>query len=330
MSYTNIVSRKFSRIPYLLKLLSIVFVFLFLFGTLIHLIEPDTFPKITDGIWWVIVTIATVGYGDYAPKTLVGRIIGTILILTGVGILTSYFASIAKVAISKEEQFLNGTKTFNGSNHYIIVGWNERSKTIIEEIHERRHEQAIVLIDNTLRQHPLPRTNIHFVHGRATVDDVLLKANIREASLVLITTDFKQNEMQTDMFSILTLLAVKGLNPNVYCLVEILTQEQKENARRAGADGLVETNKFASEYILHFLLSGHAVEIQGEWFGIHIAELAMQHEWAHLTFQQLSNLLLEQDILLIGIMRGGKRRFKPPAHTPLQANDSLLIMAESY
>lgn len=330
MSHSNSINRKFSRIPYLLKLLSIIFGFLLLFGTLIHLVEPHTFPKITDGIWWVIVTISTIGYGDYAPKTLVGRLIGTVLILTGAGIITSYFASIAKVAISKEEQFLKGTKTFNGSNHYIIVGWNERSKTIIEEIHERRHEQAIVLIDNTLREHPLPRTNIHFVQGRAAVDDVLLKANIREASLVLITTDFKQNEMQTDMFSILTLLAVKGLNPNVYCLVEILTEEQKENARRAGADGLVETNKFASEYILHFLLSGQTVEIQGEWFGIHIAELAMQHEWTQLTFQQLSNILLEKDILLIGIMSGGKRKLKPPAHTPLQASDSLLIMAESY
>ena len=81
---------------------------------------------------------------------------------------------------------------------------------------------------------------------------------------MLITTDYRQNEFQTDMFSILTLLAVKGLNPNVYCLVEILTKEQKENAKRAGADGLVETNKFASEYMLHYLLSGQAVEFQGE------------------------------------------------------------------
>ena len=73
----------------------------------------------------------------------------------------------------------------------------------------------IVLIDSTLKEHPLPRTNIHFVQGRATVDSVLLKANVKEAALVLITTDYNQNEFQTDMFSILTLLAVKGLNPNI-------------------------------------------------------------------------------------------------------------------
>ena len=104
-----------------------------------------------------------------------------------------------------EEQLMEGAKEYSGKGHYIIVGWNERSKEIIEEIHERKHERAIVLIDSTLKEHPLPRTNIHFVHGRATIDSVLLKANIKEAALVLITTDYHQNEYQSDMFSILTL-----------------------------------------------------------------------------------------------------------------------------
>lgn len=92
------------------------------------------------------------------------------------------------------------------------------------------------------------------------IDSVLQKANIKQAIRVLITADLKQDELQTDMFSILTLLAVKGLNPHVYCLVEILTHEQKENALRAGADGIVETNKFASEYMQDCLSKGIITE----------------------------------------------------------------------
>ena len=133
------------------------------------------------GIWWAVVTISTVGYGDYSPTTLLGRFIGSVLILTGAGIVTSYFASISKATITTEQQLLKGTKEYSGKGHYIIVGWNERSKEIIEEIHERKHELNIVLIDSTLKEHPLPRTNIHFVQGRATVDSVLLKANVKEA-----------------------------------------------------------------------------------------------------------------------------------------------------
>ena len=56
----------------------------------------------------------------------------------------------------------------------------------------------------------------------------------------------------------------------------------------------------------------------------------MKHEWTKYTFQQLSSMLLEQEILLIGIIREGERRFKPPAKTQLQAGDSLLIIAESF
>ncbi len=320
----------YSRIPRIMKLLSMIIAFLLLFGLLIHFIEPKTFPTIHEGVWWAVVTISTVGYGDYSPSTVLGRFIGSVLILTGAGVVTSYFASISKATVTNEQQLLKGTKAFHGTGHYIIIGWNERSKEIIQELHERKHELNIVLIDSTLKEHPLPRTNIHFVHGRATVDAVLLKANVKAASLVLITTDYRQNEFQTDMFSILTLLAVKGLNPNVYCLVEILTNEQKENARRAGADGLVETNKFASEYMLHYLLSGQAVEFQGEEADFHIAKLTMKHEWTKCTFQQLSSMLLEQEILLVGIIREGERRFKPPATTQLQASDSLLIIAESF
>lgn len=329
MIRVNLGNSSFPRIPRIMKLLAIIIFFLLLFGSIIHFIEPDTFPTIVEGIWWAVVTISTVGYGDYAPTTLLGRLIGSVLILSGAGIVTSYFASISKATITTEQQLLKGTKEYNGKGHYIIVGWNERSKEIIEEIHERKHEMSIVLIDSTLKEHPLPRTNIHFVHGRATVDSVLLKANVKEAALVLITTDYNQNEYQTDMFSILTLLAVKGLNPNIYCLVEILTKEQKENARRAGADGLVETNKFASEYMLHFLLSGHTVQFEEEWVDFHIAKLNMKHEWVNYTFQQLSDILLDQEILLIGFIREGEKRFKPPAKTELQADDSLLIITES-
>lgn len=49
-----------------------------------------------DAIWWVIVTVATVGYGDKYPVTDIGRIIGVFVILTGVGlfgVLTGYLAN---------------------------------------------------------------------------------------------------------------------------------------------------------------------------------------------------------------------------------------------
>jgi len=254
----------YPRWPRLARLLVIISLFLLAFGTLIHLIEPQTFKTLYDGIWWAIVTAGTVGYGDFVPVTPVGKAVAIILIFSGAGIVASYFASIATVAASSEQSFIEGKKTFKGKNQLIIVGWNERSRYIIADMHEREPQLPIVLIDESLQRHPLPRTNIHFIHGRAAEDSILFKANIHEANQILITADLQQNEFHTDMFSILTLLAVKGLNPALYCLIEILTEEQRQNALRAGANGLIETNKFASFYMVKALLTGNSTAEEDE------------------------------------------------------------------
>ncbi|KON67149.1 hypothetical protein AKG34_24595 [Peribacillus butanolivorans] len=320
----------FPRIPRFIRLLTIIALFLLSFGILIHLVEPRNFPTLLDGIYWAIVTMSTVGYGDYTPMTNIGKIIGIFLILSGAGLVTSYFAYIAKMSISTEQQYLTGKKEFSSGGHIIIVGWNGRSKRIISDIHDSKHHQAIVLIDDTLQKHPLPRTNIHFVQGKATLDSVLQQANIKQAIRVLITADLKQNELQTDMFSILTLLAVKGLNPNVYCLVEILTQEQKENALRAGADRIVETNKFASEYMQDCLSKGMEGEFEEkiEKWSLNIKQLPTHIEWTGLSFKQLSGKLFDKNILLVGIISGGETIIKPPADIIIHHNDTLLILED--
>lgn len=72
----------FLRFPYVVRLLFIVIFILIAFGTIIHFIEPDNFPTIFDGIWWAIVTTSTVGYGDFVPGTVKGRIIAMLLIFS--------------------------------------------------------------------------------------------------------------------------------------------------------------------------------------------------------------------------------------------------------
>ena len=67
---------------------------------------------------------------------------------------------------------------------------------------------------------------------------------------MIITADTNSGELQADMNSILTLLTVKGLNPDVETIVEILTNEQMANAKRAGADEIIQTNILTS-FVMH-------------------------------------------------------------------------------
>ena len=240
----------FIRLPLIIRTLVIALVAIITFGIIIHLLEPDSFPTIFDGIWWAVITTSTVGYGDFVPGTVIGKVTGILLILTGAGFLSSFFVNLATTAASKQNDILDGKANFKGTGHLIIIGWNERSREMIDSLRGQNNLISIALIDETLEKNPLSHQKIHFIKGQPHQDEVLTKANIRNSKKVFITADPNKGEFQADMNSILTLLAVKGLNPHVPCIVEILTKDQVANANRAGADEIIQTNMLTSFVML--------------------------------------------------------------------------------
>ncbi|WP_062316163.1 potassium channel family protein [Demequina maris] len=56
--------------------------------------------NIGDAVWWALVTVTTVGYGDYAPVTIEGRVVATILMLIGIALIGIVTASVAAWFVS--------------------------------------------------------------------------------------------------------------------------------------------------------------------------------------------------------------------------------------
>ena len=93
-----VISRHAQSTMFLVVFLAIV---VFEFGALMILVAEEAAPgaNITtaqDAMWWSVVTISTVGYGDTYPITYLGRLIGLILIVTGVGLFTTITSFLAK------------------------------------------------------------------------------------------------------------------------------------------------------------------------------------------------------------------------------------------
>lgn len=86
-----------------LKIIGLLFLIILIFGFIVWLVErkhnENQFGSglhgIGDGIWWSAVTMTTVGYGDKAPKTALGRLFSIIWMFTAVIVVSSFTASIA-------------------------------------------------------------------------------------------------------------------------------------------------------------------------------------------------------------------------------------------
>jgi voltage-gated potassium channel len=88
--------------------------------------EPDM-GGFGDALWWSIVTSTTVGYGDLAPETIVGRLVAVVLMIVGIGAIGMITGSIAT-------HFLHGRQ--DRANPHI-----EHLKTILDDWDSLRHEE---------------------------------------------------------------------------------------------------------------------------------------------------------------------------------------------
>jgi len=75
-----------SRSKILVFLLTVGVLVVVLSFAMYHL-EPETFQSVPEAMWWVIVTLTTVGYGDIVPKTVLGKMLASLTMVTAFGII---------------------------------------------------------------------------------------------------------------------------------------------------------------------------------------------------------------------------------------------------
>jgi voltage-gated potassium channel len=73
-------------------------------GSIARLIDHRDFHTLGDGIWWSVVTLGTVGYGDIVPHSAWGRILGCIVIVCGVTFLAFLTATVTSLFVSADQE----------------------------------------------------------------------------------------------------------------------------------------------------------------------------------------------------------------------------------
>ena len=103
-------------------------------GVLMRVLDHSEFPNVWLALWWAVQTVTTVGYGDVTPENDIGRVIATIVMLTGIGFLTVVTASITAVFVeSARRKFYADTERAEQSRHSEILERLERIESRLGE-----------------------------------------------------------------------------------------------------------------------------------------------------------------------------------------------------
>lgn len=203
----------------------------------------------SDALWWSIVTLTTVGYGDISPVTTGGRVMAGIIMFLGIGLLGMFTASIASIFVDQKMKKDRGMSSYDFQNHIIICEWNSRAREVLKELRSdtRCAAQPVILIAEVDIK-PVDDENLFFIRGETTEEN-LEKANIKHAKTVIIIGDERLNQNPRDAKAVLTTLAVESINPQAYTIVELADESNIRHCERANADEIIVGAEFSSKLI---------------------------------------------------------------------------------
>ncbi len=295
----------------------------------------EKMSSITDAIWWSFVTITTVGYGDVTPITVGGRITGVVVMVFGIGLLGMFTATVASMFVEGNLREDRGLNKVSVTDHFLICGWSYEVKEIVEEMRADRklEDKAIVLIAD-LSEKPFEEEQCYFISGEVNEEN-LEKANLAEASAVLIVSDDRLDSYSRDAKVVFSTLTIREHNPDVYICVEMTDAKNTRHCQRAGANEIIVIGELSSSLLVQAALD-HGItriitELVSHRFGNSLYKILPPESLVGRRFiEVLATLKEEHNVIVLAVESQDTNNFlsNPPVSYTIKADDRLVIISE--
>ncbi len=317
-------------------LASVIISPVFIFAGLIFYFEAGNaaarIKNYWDALWWTIVTMSTVGYGDLTPASNEGKVLAILAIITGIILIAVLTASIASKLVERLVIKVKDRDTTKLRNHILILGWNENGEKIVGNIErECETDTDIVIMCNAEHETVLPNDVIK-VTGNITKLNELRKVSAHHARIAIVLADSKAGT-DTDSKTILTVMAVKRVSEGrTRCICEVFSTEDREYLENAGADEIIVRSELAGTILSRTVynpgLGGFMQDLlKFEGTSTILMKLAIP-EQIGLTFGYLfSHLYQEHNEILLGILRNGGVLTNPNPDETILENDKLFMLS---
>ncbi len=315
----------------------VIYIFLIYVITILEKSDPNANIKsFIDAVWYTIVTLTTVGYGDYYPVTLGGKILGLFIILGSLGILGYLIGEITyriNAHMEKKKQGYYGTKF---ENHYVIIGWNDFARQVANQIYNAG--QNIALVTNSKEDMELfssqfddDRTFVLFTDYKNTA--AYSKVNITNSKAVFI--NFKE-----DTETLVFVLNIKKQYPNLNIIINCTNPDLKETLENTGVSHVVARHEVASRLVASYLFEPHVAEYTSDLISTSIEDndhdiqqymIIDSNPYKGLSYiDAFVRMKKELNVILIGLVVNGKLIKDPVDDQVLDIGNYLIVISNGY
>jgi voltage-gated potassium channel len=312
------------------SLLTAVIGFVVIAAVAVTVLEEDklNIAGFGNSFYWAITTVIGSGDASYVASPG-GFVVGWVLAFFGVAMVAAMTGAIVGFVIDYLLKEGQGMGAAGYTDHIVVCGWNETARDLIEELKGDEFTTKVVVLHDAERNPA--GDGVYFVRGDITSTDDLERCGIREASSAIVFPADRSNE--ADMRSILAVMAIESIAPQVRTVVEANNPMHVPHFRRADADEILVTSRLASRLLarsaLYPGLSELVTDIVSGGEGSELYRVALPDDYIGLSVDELSSRLRgDHRATLLAVTRDGHSMTNPPADFRLQPGDDAVVVAE--
>ncbi|MGZ7043931.1 MAG: NAD-binding protein, partial [Methanobacterium sp.] len=202
---------------------------------------------LVNSLYYTVITIATVGYGDISPITASQKLFTVTLVLGGVGLLAYVFTLTISVVSMSVEEITSGSRMRRRlaatKNHFVLCGYGRVGAAVFRELMKRNQMAIIIERDKKIVEKELwDEPDVLAIPGDATDESILFDAGINRARGVIITTG-------DDVDNLFITLTAREIHPEIWIVVRASKRENIKRLYRSGADKVISPETSGGEDI---------------------------------------------------------------------------------
>jgi len=314
-----------------LRILFAMLLLLLAAGTIgFHFIEGWTW---FDGLYMVVTTFTTIGYGEVHPLSQAGRIFNIFLILLGVGNVFLIIGALTQSVLEFEFNQVFGRRKMEReisrlTGHYIICGAGRVGRSVAREL-ARKPVPFVIIESDPEKAAKFAEEGWLIIVGDATKEHALRDARIEHAAgLVAAST--------TDAINTYIVLTARGLKKDLKIIARASEDDAEKHLKTAGADSVVSPYNFAGYRIAHSFLRPNVLDfieiamLQNQELGLEIEEIPIgaQSQFANKTVRD-SHIRQKLDVIVLAIKHSDQpMRFNPKSDDMIYVGDQIVVMGQ--